>query len=174
MSDDEERFTALFRRHHAQVLAYALRRTDEARADAVVAETFAAAWRHIGRLPDVPLPWLYRTAGNCLANERRSSTRQVRVAGRVAAQGELVIGDHAADVAEAAELKAALGALPVRDREALLLVGWEGLDQRSAAYALGCSVTAFKVRLHRARRKLAALLADETAPVNAVQPEGTR
>ncbi|WP_192809796.1 RNA polymerase sigma factor [Actinomadura rudentiformis] len=157
--NDEERFTALFRRHHAQVLAYALRRTDTARAEDVVAETFAAAWRHIGKLSEEPLPWLYRTAWNCLANERRSNARQVRVAGRVAAEGEGVVADHAAGVAENAELMAALGKLPARDREALLLVSWEGLDQRSAASALGCSVAAFKVRLHRARKKLAALLA---------------
>ncbi|MFG2006077.1 RNA polymerase sigma factor [Spirillospora sp. NPDC048911] len=153
--NDEERFTALFRRHHTQVLAYALRRTDAARAEDVVAETFAAAWRHIGRLPEEPLPWLYRTAANRLANERRSSARQARVAGRVARQGEGVVADHAAGVAENAELMAALGELPVKDREALLLVSWEGLDQKSAAYALGCSVSAFKVRLHRARKKLA-------------------
>jgi RNA polymerase sigma-70 factor (ECF subfamily) len=92
MSDEDEadRFTVVFRRYHARVLAYAKRRTDEGQAEDVVAETFTAAWRHIGRPPDDPLPWLYRTAHNCLANQRRSARRQLRLAGRVA--GHLTAG----------------------------------------------------------------------------------
>lgn len=174
MSDDEERFTELFRKHHAQVLAYALRRTDASRADDVVAETFAAAWRHIGRLPDEPLPWLYRTARNCLANEHRSTVRQARLVGRIASLREQLVPDHAAGVAENARLMTALGSLSERDLEALLLVCWEGLDQRSAAFALGCTQTAFKVRLHRARKRLAHLLATEHVTRVEAQPEGTR
>ncbi|WP_433173261.1 RNA polymerase sigma factor [Actinoallomurus sp. CA-150999] len=163
MSDEDEadRFTALFRRYHARILAYALRRTEEGHAEDVVAETFTAAWRHIGRLPDDPLPWLYRTAHNCLANQRRSVRRQVRLAGRVAghlAAGHLEVPDHATGVVEDVQLRAALAELAPRDRETLLLLSWEGLDHRSAAYVTGCSVTAFKVRAHRARKRLAALL----------------
>lgn len=48
--------------------------------------------------------------------------------------------------------------LSPRDQEVLQLIGWEQLDQAAAARVLGCSVTAVKVRLHRARRRLAALL----------------
>ncbi|WP_067820399.1 RNA polymerase sigma factor [Actinomadura kijaniata] len=174
MADDrEERFSALFRRHHTRVTAYVLRRTDDAgRADDVVAETFAAAWRHIDRLPEEPLPWLFRTAGNCLANDRRSRRRQARMIGSLAGLGATSVADHAVDVAESARLRDALAALPPRDREALLLVAWEGLDQRSAAEALGCSVTAFKVRLHRARRRFAALL--ESTPSVETRTEAHR
>jgi RNA polymerase sigma-70 factor (ECF subfamily) len=45
-----------------------------------------------------------------------------------------------------------------RDREALMLVAWDGLDHRDAATVMGCSTSAFTVRLHRARRRLAGLL----------------
>jgi RNA polymerase sigma-70 factor (ECF subfamily) len=83
MGEEADRFTTLFRRHHRHVLAYVLRRTDEARAEDVVAETFTAAWRHIDRLPDDPLPWLYRTAHNCLGNDRRSMRRRERLVGRL-------------------------------------------------------------------------------------------
>jgi RNA polymerase sigma factor (sigma-70 family) len=172
VSDDGERFTVVFRRYHPRVLAYALRRTDEARAHDVVAETFATAWRHHDRLPDDPLPWLYRTAGNCLANEERSRRRQVRLAGRLAEAGIPQVPDHARGVAESTQIRAALLNLPASDREALLLVSWEGLDQRAAAEALGCSVTAFKVRLHRARRRLSRLLANaeaQAAPGNTLE-----
>ena len=53
-----------------------------------------------------------------------------------------------------------MASLPDRDRELLQLIGWEQLDQRSAAQVLGCSVGALKVRLHRARRRLHAAMAD--------------
>ncbi|GAA4627162.1 hypothetical protein GCM10023196_038280 [Actinoallomurus vinaceus] len=178
MSDEDEadRFTAVFRRYHARILAYALRRTDEGHAEDVVAETFTAAWRHIGRLPDDPLPWLYRTAHNCLANQRRSVRRQLRLAGRVAGHltaGDTEVPDHATGVVEDVHLRAALSELAPRDRETLLLLSWEGLDNRTAAYVTGCSVTAFKVRAHRARKRLAALL--DAAPVrSAAAPAAVR
>jgi RNA polymerase sigma-70 factor (ECF subfamily) len=40
------------------------------------------------------------------------------------------------------------------DREALMLTVWDGLGHRDAAKVAGCSVGAFAVRLHRARRRL--------------------
>ena len=42
-----------------------------------------------------------------------------------------------------------------------MLVAWEELDHRDAAKAMGCSTGAFTVRLHRARRKLARVLAGQ-------------
>jgi RNA polymerase sigma factor (sigma-70 family) len=179
MSDEDEtdRFTAVFRRYHPRILAYALRRADEGHAEDVVAETFTAAWRHIGRLPDDPLPWLYRTAHNCLANQRRSTRRQLRLAGRVAdhlATATVNVPDHSASVVEEAHLRAALATLPPKDREALLLVSWEGLDHHTAAYVTGCSPTAFKVRAHRARKRLGALLdADSATPGDTAVPVRT-
>jgi RNA polymerase sigma-70 factor (ECF subfamily) len=55
----------------------------------------------------------------------------------------------------------ALNGLPEADREALMLAAWEGLSAQQAARVLGCSPTAFRIRLHRARRKLEASLDDE-------------
>lgn len=57
-------------------------------------------------------------------------------------------------------MNTAMASLSSQDRELLQLVGGEQLDQRSAAQALGCSVGALKVRLHRARRRLSAAMAD--------------
>ncbi|WP_170180513.1 RNA polymerase sigma factor [Actinomadura pelletieri] len=157
----------LFRRHHGQVRAYVLRRTDDAQADDVVAETFTAAWRHIDRLPDDPLPWLYRTAHNCLNNSRRSKRRRERLVDRLAAHHR-VEPDHAPGVVEEVRLRAALRQLPPGEREALMLICWEGLDHRTAAYVAGCSASAFKVRLHRARKRLARLLATDNTPAGEV------
>jgi RNA polymerase sigma-70 factor (ECF subfamily) len=50
-----------------------------------------------------------------------------------------------------------------------LLVAWEGLDPTCAARVAGCSSAAFRVRLHRARRKAAAHL--ERATRSAPSPE---
>jgi RNA polymerase sigma factor (sigma-70 family) len=164
VGDEADRFTALFRRHHRHVLAYVRRRTDEAMADDVVAETFTTAWRHIDRLPDDPLPWLYRTAYHCLGNDRRSARRRERLVDRLAAHHHAE-PDHAPAVVEELRVRALLWRLPARDREALMLISWEGLDHRTAAYVSGCSVSAFRVRLHRARKRLADLLADDHASV---------
>jgi DNA-directed RNA polymerase specialized sigma24 family protein len=45
-------------------------------------------------------------------------------------------------------------------REAILLIAWEGLEPTAAARVVGCSAAAFRVRLHRARRRLAAGLGE--------------
>ncbi len=165
MSDEEE-FTAMFRRHYPRVLAFVSRRTDPARAHDVVADTFATAWRHFPRLPAEPLPWLYRVARNSLANEERATRRQARLAERIAGGGLPPAPDHAVSVVADAGLREALSRLSRPDREALLLIGWEGLSNDAAAHVLGCTVVAFKVRVHRARRRLARLLeaADRDQP----------
>jgi RNA polymerase sigma-70 factor (ECF subfamily) len=58
-------------------------------------------------------------------------------------------------------LHTALAGLSERDREALLLVAWDGLDHRAAARVMDSSTGAFTVRVHRARRRLARALSDE-------------
>lgn len=66
-----------------------------------------------------------------------------------------------------AVVERALAQLPPEQREALLLVGSDGLSPSEAARVLGISAAAFRVRLFRARRLIASLL-----PVSmADQPE---
>jgi RNA polymerase sigma-70 factor (ECF subfamily) len=48
----------------------------------------------------------------------------------------------------------ALAELPEDDREVLVLVAWQGLSPKDAARVVGCSSAAFRVRLHRARKRL--------------------
>ena len=54
----------------------------------------------------------------------------------------------------------AIGTLSAPEREALLLVAWEGLEPRRAARVVGCTPAAFRARLYRARRRLAAQLGE--------------
>ena len=66
---------------------------------------------------------------------------------------------------------AALGELTELEREALLLIAWDGLSNGAAAAVAGCSVRAFEVRLSRARARLTRLTTDRLrpAPVDALK-----
>jgi RNA polymerase sigma-70 factor (ECF subfamily) len=160
---DRERFETLFRQHYGAVVRYAVRRVGREGADEVVAETFLVAWRHLDRVPDAALPWLFATARKVVANELRRRQRQLRLVDRAAAHTELETADHSGAVDETLRVHAAMTALGERDREVLRLHAWEHLDPADAARVLGCSSAAYKVRLHRARRRLALYLA---APVS--------
>jgi RNA polymerase sigma-70 factor (ECF subfamily) len=158
-----ERLTALWREHHAAVLRYASRRTDAGAAQDVVSDTFLVAWRRLPEVPDDPAqarPWLYAVARRVLANSDRSRRRIQRLSTQLSRAGWDTEGvpDPAEGVTERARVRQALGHLAERDQEALRLVCWEDLDLAGAALAMGCSRTAMAVRLHRARRRMAAAL----------------
>jgi RNA polymerase sigma-70 factor (ECF subfamily) len=158
LPDAERRFESCFRDNYAAVLAFAIRRLpDRAAAEDAAAETFAVAWRRRGLIPDEPLPWLYGIALRVAANQRRSSERRRRLGERL--EHEASSRASAAEPAEALHRREAFARAFERlgepEREVLRLVAWDGLDTREAAAVLGCSATAFRVRLHRARRRLA-------------------
>ncbi len=157
-------FERMYRQHEQRVLAYALRRAPIELAKDAVAETFLAAWRRFDELPADPLPWLLLTTRRTLANQRRSAVRHLRLVARLAdeAAPQPTGGASAGGGGVVAE---ALGALAPDDQEALKLIAWEGLTPAQAAQVLGCSAVAFRVRLHRARRRFRRELAD-------IQPEG--
>ncbi|GCE76957.1 RNA polymerase sigma factor [Cellulomonas biazotea] len=164
---DTVRFAALWDRYAARVQAYALRHVDPDTAQEVVSETFLVAWRRLVDVPGEPLPWLLVVARNTVANHRRSHHR-ARLLAHEVARLELVV-PRAVDapdrvVAERDALLRALARLTAREREAVLLVAWDGLDPSQAAEVARCSPTAFKVRLHRARRRLDAALAADDEP----------
>jgi RNA polymerase sigma factor (sigma-70 family) len=155
--NDTQRFAELWERYAPRIQAYALRHVDRDEAAEVVSETFLVAWRRLVDVPGEPLPWLLVVARNTVANHHRSRHR-ARLLSDELARLQLVAqpGPSAADavVAERDALLRALAALTPNEREALLLVAWDGLAPTPAAQVAGCSVSAFKVRLHRARRRL--------------------
>lgn len=152
----ERRFESIYLAHYPAVLSYVRRRTDSGddAADAI-AETFTTAWRRIGAVPlgDEALFWLYGVARRVLANQRRGESRRSALADRLRAELTAwaepgVDGDHA-------EVRAAFQRLSDDDRELLSLVGWEGLGPAEIAAVLDCSRGAVRLRLHRARKRLA-------------------
>ena len=139
------------------MLAYALRRADPATAEDVVAETFLIAWRRMDDVPSRPLPWLLGVARRVLANLRRGERRRGALLDRL--RREPAAPAQTAPGEEEGRALAALASLPERDREALLLHAWEGLDHAGAGTVMGCSAATFAVRLHRARQRFARELA---------------
>ncbi|HEU0101540.1 MAG TPA: sigma-70 family RNA polymerase sigma factor [Mycobacteriales bacterium] len=172
---DRQWLEALFDAHSTAVLAYAGRRVPAAEVDDVLAEVFTAAWQHRERVPDPALPWLYRTASHHVLHTWRSRSRSDRLLARVHAQPAEVVADHADEVVaqldQNTRVHAALARLTARDAEVLRLAAWEQLPTDELAYVLGCTPTAAKVRLHRARRRFAGALqppADHPHPGDAL------
>lgn len=157
---DRARLEELFTAHAPAVRAYALRRTDPASADDVVMEVFVIACRRPDAVPAEPLPWLLGCARRVLANQRRSGRRSEALVTRIGAA--LPASPVEADAGE--RLERALSTLREPDREVLLLNAWDDLDGAALGAVLGCSRTTAGVRLHRARRRLAAAYARSGAP----------
>lgn len=161
---DREAFTRCWHAHAGQVRAYASRHVGPEDAGDVVAETFLQAWRRWPDVPEAALPWLIGTARKVIGNRRRSARRREALAVRVARLDGAAKDPGGVDL-EAETRRAAveaLAALPEADREALLLVAWDGLSLDEAAEALGVRPGTFRVRLHRARGRLSALSTTET------------
>ncbi|MEI2714033.1 MAG: sigma-70 family RNA polymerase sigma factor [Nocardioides sp.] len=153
----DQRLTELFEAYAPRLLVYASRHAPRTEAEDLVAEAFATAIR---RLDDIPaggeMPWLVGCVRKLAANQRRrQSTRDDhwRAAVRDAWHVDPADSPEQAYATRDAAL-AALAALSETDREALLLVAWEGLTPDQAARLLGLTPNAFGVRLHRARRRL--------------------
>ncbi|GLZ38012.1 sigma-70 family RNA polymerase sigma factor [Actinokineospora sp. NBRC 105648] len=151
----------MYEQHYERVLAFALRRVSPDHAPEVVDETFLIAWRRRLDLPDPPVAWLLVTARNIIYDHGRRTQRQDAVSAELARCRELhTSGSVEAEVVGRLTMMAALLRLPEHEREALILTVWDGLPYRQAAAVAGCSITAFTVRVHRARRHLATALED--------------
>jgi RNA polymerase sigma factor (sigma-70 family) len=175
---DENRtawFEALYATTFHHIVGYAVRRCESADDAAdVVAETFAVAWRRVDAIPagDQARLWLYGVARNVLAEQRRGAVRRREVAASLAAEIANRHEPSAEDLANDDRIGRAFRRLPHDDRELLTLVAWEGLDNGQIATVLGCSRNAVRIRLHRARKRLAQHL--ETAGVETRRPAPTR
>ena len=118
-------------------------------------------------MSDVPshaLPWLIVVARNTMANQRRSAHRQARMVDELALveRAARTAASAATTVEERTSMLRALSQLSRTEREALLLVAWDGLSPAEAGRVCGCSTATFSVRLHRARRHLERALAAES------------
>ncbi|MFE5308619.1 RNA polymerase sigma factor [Isoptericola sp. NPDC056573] len=158
-ADRRERLSALWSAHAVRVQAYLWRHTDPDTAQDVLSETFLVAWRRLDDVPDPALPWLLVVARNLVRNAHRAARRRRTLDDELASLAASAPLPEAAPEALAVERDAllrGLARLGEREREAILLVAWDGLAPADAADVAGCSTATFHVRLHRARRRLAA------------------
>src|SRR5262249_61963443 len=96
------------------------------------------------------------------ANPPRAGPGRPAVAGRPGAA--LTAAYRAREYSgELATITAAFRSLPPADQELLALAAWERLTTGQIAAVLGCSPNAVRIRRHRARRRLTALLGSAQA-----------
>lgn len=151
-----ERFEEIFDATADRLRNYCLRHTSPQQAEDVVSEVFAAAWRKLDQLPDPALPWLIVAARHEMASQYRTHKRQGQISERLAPLTALASDSPELGVERRDELLRALGSLSDDDREAMLLIAWDGLSTRDAARVLGTTPGALRVRIHRARTALRA------------------
>lgn len=163
--DAQSRFEALYAAHNAAVRTYVRRRVDSQDADDVVADVFVIAWRRMGDVPEDSLPWLFGVARRVMANRWRGAARAAALRNRVMLERPSYAPSVSMAPDSPGKVLCALSMMRDRDREALLLVAWEGLAPAQAAMVLGVSPNTFSARLSRARRRFErALAAQSTQP----------
>ena len=159
------RLELLVDEHFGRVAAYLLSRTDSESAAEALTSTLEVAWRRLDDVPSEPLPWLLGIARKVLSDQWRAQNRRDALMARLAAteamrQSASANEDEDGQDAAVDRLIAikALAALTETEREVLLLVAWDGLTTREASAVVGCTRSAFAVRLFRARSRLRDLL----------------
>ena len=148
----------LYRRHAGELRGYLYRRAGQAGAD-LLGEVFVVVLQRLGDLPEPDLrrAWLFGTARRLLLAAERNTRR------RHHAENERVrLHEPAADASDVGRsdrvraVREALASLREPDRELIRLTEWERLQIAEAAVVLGLRPGTARVRLHRARRAMAA------------------
>ena len=173
---DESAFEQVVRQYGGRLLAVARRivGTEEDARD-VVQDAFLNAFKNLDRFEgNAKLStWLHRIAVNAALMKLRTRKRKPEQPIDALLPGFLEDGHHeerfqsweepvdkALERAETRELvRQQIDALPESYRTVLVLRDIEGLDTEETANMLGLSVNATKIRLHRARQALRAMLA---------------
>ena len=156
MNPREQRFEASVIPAGGRVLSYLSRRT-QVPADAadLLSEVLLIAWRKIDDLPEDPndvAAWLIGVARRVLANQKRGQVRRRALADRLR-EYQSSLPPLSAPSTEAVAIKKALWRLNPRDRELLMLAGWDQLTSKEIAIVLSGSPPAIRQRLARARKR---------------------
>jgi len=140
---------------------------DRAEADDLVQEALLRALRAVAQFrPDSNLrAWVFTILRNAHVEQRR---RRRSEEAAIAAQfsGEEAIGPAQHDNAALADLQRRLWTLSPVLREALILVGAQGLNYEEAATVCAVPVGTMKARVARARRQLAQAMEESVVTVD--------
>jgi RNA polymerase sigma-70 factor (ECF subfamily) len=153
------------------------------RSDDLVQDTLLSAWTHLDHFEEGTNlgAWLATILRNRFVNLYRKQRLRSEVQGTGHVEATPTVPNQ--DGWEiSADLEHALARLPAHQRQAVLLVGADGLSLAEAAAVCRCEVGTIKSRVSRARVRLSVLLADDAvvAPcrrsrsVNRREPPFTR
>jgi RNA polymerase sigma-70 factor (ECF subfamily) len=167
---DHEAFNILVQKYRPPVLNMAFRYVgDRGEAEDLAQEAFLRVYeaRHRYRPTAQFSTWLYRIVANvCLDARRRRWARPVESL-EALGEGDRIEDDRSPSPHEAVErtelqaaVRAAIAALPPRQRLAVILHRYEGRSYQEIADALDCSVSAVETLLHRAKQNLKERLRD--------------
>jgi RNA polymerase sigma-70 factor (ECF subfamily) len=150
----------LYERHSSRIFGFCLSRLgSREEAEDALQTTFLNVQRGLGRgvVPEYELAWLFKIAQNVCHNRHQSARRRGRVeaAHDLDALQDVIASPDRSTAVSLGELTRALGAIPTRQRRALLLREFEGLSYEEIASELGVSVAAVETLLFRARRAVA-------------------
>lgn len=173
--EDPFAFDELYRRHVTRTVTFAARRcaTPEQVHDLVAGlwlEVIGAVER-FDPAKGKALPWILGIAANLAADARRRAAREHEALRRLDGRRVLDEDDVARleariDAAQrAATVLGRIQGLPLSERVAIELVALEGLSDTQAAASLAIEPAALRMRLARARKKLAAEDLAETGRV---------
>ncbi len=173
---DQQAFEELVRQTYVATYTLAFRLTgNEEDARDVVQDAYLRAWKGIGKFRgDAAFStWLYRITANAASSNvqrrRRHRAEPFDDGFEPVDAGAEELVSQGAESAEALDrIAAALDDLPAKLRSVVVLKDVYGMSHEAIADELGISVSAAKVRLHRARSKLRDVLYDEGAEANAV------
>jgi RNA polymerase sigma-70 factor (ECF subfamily) len=147
---DSREFTEHYRQYLPMVSKFFAYRAESADVADLASQVFSIAWQKRDSAPlEHVAAWLYRIAGNVLANHRRKSAFRITL--------PLLDNDLLAPSAESLALanvsiRAAWQALSSKDRLVLSLVALEGLTLDECALLMRTSKNAATIRYHRAKK----------------------
>jgi RNA polymerase sigma-70 factor (ECF subfamily) len=154
---DREAFLGLYRAHSPAVFRYALHMTaDRIRAEEITQDVFVWFMHHAGEWDEARgdlSAFLGGVARKLVLRRQRTDRRWARLDDSAAISGGFE-GTLEREQ-EAAELRKAIGALPERYREAVVLCDLEGKSYEEVAAIQEVAVGTVRSRLHRARELLA-------------------
>jgi RNA polymerase sigma-70 factor (ECF subfamily) len=162
---DPAAFEALIRNHQHMVHSLTYRMTGSlADAEDLAQETFIRAYEQIGNFRSASKfsTWLYRIAVNTCLNWRQSEARRFHLqadCAREISTNHADEGNSPADNPLNQKVQSALLKLPAKQRAAVVLTIYDGLNHAEAAKVLHCSETTVSWRVFAAKRKLKRWLA---------------
>lgn len=155
---DPAAFETLVRQHQRMIHALTYRMTgSQADAEDLAQEAFLRAWEQLDAFRGAARfsTWLYRIAVNVCLNWQQGERRRAQVHQQAALEQLSTAGDRVAAVGEVASVvQTALLRLPAKQRAAIVLTIYQGLNHAEAAQLLDCSETTVSWRVFAAKRQL--------------------